>query len=66
MRAIDGNTDGAFGKKSVSHTNNETKPWLEIDLGAEKEIDRIKIYNRRDRLEESNILTGPIVRRQKV
>ncbi len=50
-RAIDGNTDGSFGKKSVSHTNNETKPWLEIDLGAEKEIDRIKIYNRRDRLE---------------
>ena len=50
-RAIDGNTDGSFGKKSVSHTNNETKPWLEIDLGAEKEIDQIKIYNRRDRLE---------------
>ena len=50
-RAIDGNTDGSFGKKSVSHTNNETKPWLEIDLVAEKEIDRIKIYNRRDRLE---------------
>ena len=50
-RAIDGNTDGSFGKKSVSHTNNETKPWLEIDLGAEKEINRIKIYNRRDRLE---------------
>ena len=50
-RAIDGNTDGSFGKKSVSHTNNETKPWLEIDLGAEKEIDRIKIYNRRDSLE---------------
>ena len=50
-RAIDGNTDGSFGKKSVSHTNDETKPWLEIDLGAEKEIDQIKIYNRRDRLE---------------
>ena len=50
-RAIDGNTDGSFGKKSVSHTNNETKPWLEIDLGAEKEIDQIRIYNRRDRLE---------------
>ena len=50
-RAIDGNTDGSFGKKSVSHTNNETKPWLEIDLGAENEIDQIKIYNRRDRLE---------------
>jgi len=50
-RAIDGNTDGSFGKKSVSHTNNETKPWLEIDLGAEKEIDQIRIYNRRDRVE---------------
>ena len=50
-RAIDGNTDGKFGKKSVTHTQNETKPWLEIDLGKEKTIDQIKVYNREDRLE---------------
>ena len=51
-RAIDGNTDGKFGKKSVTHTKDETKPWLEIDFGAEKTIDQIKVYNRRDRLEQ--------------
>ena len=51
-RAIDGNTNGKFGKKSVTHTKDETKPWLEIDFGAEKTIDQIKVYNRRDRLEQ--------------
>ena len=50
-RAIDGNTNGEFGQKSVTHTKDETKPWLEIDLGAEKRMDQIKVYNRRDRLE---------------
>ena len=50
-RAIDGNTNGKFGQKSVTHTQNETKPWLEIDLGKEKTIDQIKVYNREDRLE---------------
>ena len=50
-RAIDGNTNGEFGQKSVTHTKDETMPWLEIDLGSEKRIDQIKVYNRRDRLE---------------
>ena len=50
-RAIDGNTNGEFGQKSVTHTKDETMPWLEIDLGSEKTIDQIKVYNRRDRLE---------------
>jgi hypothetical protein len=50
-RAIDGNTNGEFGQKSVTHTKDETMPWLEIDLGSEKRMDQIKVYNRRDRLE---------------
>ena len=50
-RVIDGNTDGKYGNNSVSHTQKESQPWLEIDLGTEKTIDQIKIYNRRDRLE---------------
>ena len=50
-RAIDGNTNGKFGQKSVTHTKDETMPWLEIDLGSEKRMDQIKVYNRRDRLE---------------
>ena len=51
-RAIDGNTNGEFGQKSVTHTKDETMPWLEIDLGSEKRMDQIKVYNRRDRLEQ--------------
>ena len=46
--AIDGNTDGDYAKMSVTHTNQEDNPWLEIDLGAPRKIDLIKIYNRTD------------------
>lgn len=44
----DGNTDGDYKKKSVSHTSSETDPWVEIDLGATKPIDRITVWNRTD------------------
>src|SRR6056300_1517061 len=46
--AIDGNTSGDFFKNSVTHTQEEAKPWLEIDLGSEKPIDRIQFFNRTD------------------
>ncbi len=46
--AIDGTTSGDFFKNSVTHTQEETKPWLEIDLGSEKPIDRIQFFNRTD------------------
>ncbi len=44
----DGNTDGDYGNKSVSHTAIENDPWLEIDLGAMKPVDRVTIWNRTD------------------
>ncbi|MEZ5299647.1 MAG: DUF1549 domain-containing protein [Verrucomicrobiales bacterium] len=47
-RAIDGNTDGDYQKNSVSHTALEDDPWWEVDLGAEKPIDRLAIWNRTD------------------
>ena len=46
--AIDGNTSGDFSQNSVTHTQEEAKPWLEIDLGSEKTIDRIQFFNRTD------------------
>ena len=46
--AIDGNIDGDFFNNSVTHTQEENKPWLEIDLGSEKLVDRIQLHNRSD------------------
>ena len=48
-RAIDGNTDGDYEKGSVSHTGaNANDPWWEVDLGAEKALNRIAIWARTD------------------
>jgi hypothetical protein len=44
--AIDGNTDGNYEKKSVTHTKAEQDPWWEVDLKVEKTIDRIVVWNR--------------------
>src|SRR5437899_2031448 len=32
-RAVDGNTDGAFGGRSVTHTDADTNAWWQVDLG---------------------------------
>ncbi len=47
-RSIDGNTDGNYDAKSVSHTESEKDPWLEIDLGASRPIDSVAVWNRSD------------------
>ncbi len=48
-RAIDGNTNGVyFEGNSVTHTNTEDSPWWEVDLTADKTIDRLVIWNRTD------------------
>lgn len=46
--AIDGNTDGDYQKKSVTHTDTVNDPWWEVDLGSMQSIDEIKIWNRTD------------------
>ena len=46
-KAIDGNTEGAFAKGSVSHTaDNDPNPWWEVDLGKEFPVDKIVFWNR--------------------
>jgi hypothetical protein len=47
-RAHDGNTDADYSQGSVTHTQAEQDPWWVLDLGSEKEIAGIKVYNRAD------------------
>ena len=47
-KAIDGNLEKVFSKGSVTHTNEQTNPWLVIDLGEEKEIAGLTLHNRGD------------------
>ncbi|MDG1898106.1 MAG: DUF1553 domain-containing protein [Fuerstiella sp.] len=46
--AIDGNTDGDFQKRSVTHTDTVDDPWWEVDLGDVRSVERIAIWNRTD------------------
>ncbi|SHJ76445.1 Por secretion system C-terminal sorting domain-containing protein [Reichenbachiella agariperforans] len=45
-RAVDGNTSGVWSHGSVTHTNAESNPWWEVDLGGAYEVDEIVLYNR--------------------
>ena len=47
-KAVDGNTDGRWNKKSVSHTNKEASAWWQVDLGAVYKINDIAVHNRTD------------------
>jgi hypothetical protein len=54
--ANDGNTDGEFYKsKSVCHTRQEDNPWWEVDLGADKALDKIVVWNRTDATTQSRL-----------
>ncbi len=46
--AIDGNTNGNFFSGSVTHTNLETNPWWQVDLGAPATINSVLVWNRTD------------------
>jgi len=47
-KAVDGNTNGNWGAGSVTHTQGETTPWWQVDLGSVKDLETIQIYNRLD------------------
>jgi len=46
--AVDGNTDGNFWDKSVTHSNCNLGDWWLVDLGAPHTITGVNIYNRTD------------------
>ncbi len=47
-RAVDGNTDGVYNHKSVTHTHIESNAWWEVDLETLYNMDTITIRNRTD------------------
>lgn len=46
--AVDGNRDGNFGSKSVTHTDYQSQPWWQLDLGTSVNIDYVTLWNRTD------------------
>jgi len=47
-RGVDGNTDGVFNNKSVTHTAYELNAWWEVDLEDIYYIDHMEVWNRID------------------
>ncbi|QDT08482.1 DUF1553 domain-containing protein [Stieleria marina] len=47
-RVNDGTTDGDFKKSSVTHTESQTTPWVEVDLKETHPLQRIVVFNRTD------------------
>ena len=48
-KAVDGNTNSVWvgnSSNSVTHTNQESNPWWKVDLSANYDITKIKVYNR--------------------
>ncbi|MFE7566576.1 alpha-L-fucosidase [Streptomyces sp. NPDC057539] len=48
-RAVDGDTDGVWGRGSVTHTKEpESEAWWQTDLGSSRDIADIAVWNRTD------------------
>ncbi|MFF0725926.1 discoidin domain-containing protein [Streptomyces sp. NPDC004134] len=48
-RAVDGNTDGVWGRRSVTHTREpESQAWWQVDLGESRDIADVNVWNRTD------------------
>ena len=50
-KGVDGNYNNVMGDtpdKFCAHTNSEVRPWWRVDLQAEYDINRVKIWNRQD------------------
>ena len=48
QNAIDGDVNGALSSGSVSQTNNEDRPWWQLEFDTDKKIDYIVVWNRTD------------------
>ncbi len=48
QRAVDGNTNGNYSANSVTHTDIGLEPWWQVDLGANRAVEQIRIWNRTD------------------
>jgi len=46
-RAVDGNSDGNYGRNSCTHTNNRNS-WWKVSLGASYQVESVVVWNRVD------------------
>ncbi|WP_433259636.1 discoidin domain-containing protein (plasmid) [Streptosporangium sp. CA-135522] len=47
-RAVDGNTNGVYAAGSTSHTSRNQRAWWQTDLGAQRPIRSVEVFNRTD------------------
>lgn len=47
-RAIDGSTAGGWAEGSLTHTDSASGSWWQLDLGQDRNITRIHLWNRTD------------------
>ncbi len=47
-KAADGNIDGVLANGSVAHTANTANAWWETDLGGQKAVHAVRLWNRSD------------------
>lgn len=45
IRAIDGNTNGAWGAGSSTHTQNLANSWWQVDFGQNRSVNRVVLWN---------------------
>ena len=62
-RAVDGNTNGNASAGSVSNTTSTAQPWWDVDLGSQKTLHTLRLWNRTDccgeRLSNFHALLSP-------
>ena len=47
-RAVDGNIDGIYANNSVTHTLADAQAWWQVDLGQQRTVQTVQIFNRTD------------------
>ena len=61
-RAVDGNSDGNYGRKTCTHTiARSTNPWWRADMGSSHSVSEVFLVNRislRERLVNIEIRVG--------
>jgi hypothetical protein len=45
---FDGHIDGAYAKRTISHTGQADNPWWQVDLGSSRPITQVDVFNRND------------------
>ena len=58
-RINDGNTSGDWKDNGIYHSKDHTDtPWVQIDLGSERPIQSVKVWNRTDRADYTKRLAN--------